>query len=131
MDTQFERLGAERFFRRYDVDLEDWNVITKWTDGVFGLLPKLPLEARDETDYLFEKGKQTTEKKNSFDRKRPLYSKLKVKRTLTSQKDDEDKETIHFDFDLAESGIKYIVGDSLGKFHFVFNFRNFASKLSR
>jgi sulfite reductase alpha subunit-like flavoprotein len=39
---------------------------------------------------------------------------IQVKKKLTVVEADDDKETLHFELDLGESGLKYIVGDSLG-----------------
>jgi sulfite reductase (NADPH) flavoprotein alpha-component len=114
MDSTFERLGAVRIHKRIDIDLEDQENIDKWFDGVLQAIPKLNLEGLD-SDYLWEKANSgTLQKKSKFDRRHPYYASLKEKKLITLLQEIDDKETLHFEFDLGDSAIQYTVGDSLG-----------------
>jgi sulfite reductase (NADPH) flavoprotein alpha-component len=111
MDSHFENMGGKRFHATSHVDLEDWTVIDKWFAGTLNKLVNLELEVKQ--DYLWDKA-ESYQKKTGFNRQNPFYAKLIKREGLTVLDGAEDKETIHFELDLEESGLEYIVGDSLG-----------------
>jgi len=116
MDEVFEKYGAKRFSNRVDVDLEDPVQIERWTTSVMTGLESLDQGlVAPANDYLWDKVTSGGyEKKISFGRSSPLYAKVTVKKVLTKVEEESDKETFHMEFDLGDSGMQYIVGDSLG-----------------
>ncbi|KAK3085071.1 hypothetical protein FSP39_023835 [Pinctada imbricata] len=91
------------------VDSEDWNVINPWIDKVINLLPNIEIEVK--MDYLDLEGLGEGE---GHSRNNPFMAKLKVKKQLTVLDDTEDRETIHCEFDIADSGLTWTSGDALG-----------------
>jgi sulfite reductase (NADPH) flavoprotein alpha-component len=65
-------------------------------------------------DFRFRSFPMSSESTGTYSRKNPFPSTLKVNRKLTSE--GSEKDTRHFELDLAESGLAYEVGDSLGVF---------------
>jgi sulfite reductase (NADPH) flavoprotein alpha-component len=114
---RLEELGATRFNPRNDVDLEDWDVINRWFSNATTKLRDLKMTGVVQ-DYLIDKivSGAASNKKKKFDRSRPFFARLAVKKILTTLEDKEDKETIHFEFELppAMEGMQFTVGDSLG-----------------
>lgn len=117
LDQLFENFGGQRIHNRSEVDQEDWPVIDRWFKAVLAQISTVDLPSIEQSDYLWDKVTSGTyEKKLSFDRMNPFYGTLVKKENLTTLSGPEDKETLHFEFDLGESSdaMKYIVGDSLG-----------------
>eukprot|EP01112_Ceratiomyxa_fruticulosa_P022617 TRINITY_DN8344_c0_g2_i1.p1 TRINITY_DN8344_c0_g2~~TRINITY_DN8344_c0_g2_i1.p1 ORF type:complete len:649 (-),score=168.84 TRINITY_DN8344_c0_g2_i1:136-2082(-) len=113
MDKLFGDLGAKKIMNRVDVDQEDWSVMDPWVEKVCAklLLKKSDLQIRSG-DYLHDKVLASAAN-SGFNRKKPYYSKLSVRRAITQMNDGEDKETIHYDFELEDSGLTFTVGDAL------------------
>eukprot|EP01113_Clastostelium_recurvatum_P050377 TRINITY_DN951_c0_g2_i3.p1 TRINITY_DN951_c0_g2~~TRINITY_DN951_c0_g2_i3.p1 ORF type:complete len:691 (-),score=230.10 TRINITY_DN951_c0_g2_i3:187-2175(-) len=115
MDRRFEQLGAQRIMPIVEVDQEDWAVMDAWIEKVGSHVAGLKASAvpRDD-DYLHEKA-LVASASNGFGRKRPYYARLGVKSLLTkiNGTGSEDKETIHFEFELGDSGLTFTVGDAL------------------
>jgi sulfite reductase (NADPH) flavoprotein alpha-component len=110
IDEKLSSLGAKCFVPRTDVDKENWGVIDAWINAVKDTLPSLGLalsagKARVE-------GASTTSAKHS--KMRPFYAKLQTVTPLCKLESADDKETIHFDFDVSGADLKYEPGDALG-----------------
>lgn len=111
VDQRLQELGAKCVEKRKDVDAEDEEVVHRWFGAVIKALDAMDIEPR--FDYL-----QISES-DDFDasvpsRERPFWSELKVKYNLTRNSVAGDKETIHCEFDVTDSGIKWTSGDALG-----------------
>jgi sulfite reductase (NADPH) flavoprotein alpha-component len=120
-DKRFEELGCKRLYKRVDVDQVDDAVVNSWIDGVVTQLIQQHIQSqlkpiRVKDDYLWEKlDEGASNPGHSFSRTRPFFATMIVKCPLTIYENrNNDKETIHIEFDLADSGITYTPGDSLG-----------------
>ncbi|XP_060594774.1 NADPH oxidoreductase A-like [Ruditapes philippinarum] len=101
-------LGADSVIDRQDVDMEDWSVINKWIDSVTVYIPSASLNI--SLDYI--QHKHISEE--LFSRNTPFMAILKTKRLLTVCDGENDKETIHCEFDITGSGLTWTSGDALG-----------------
>ncbi|EFA80409.1 NADPH-cytochrome-P450 oxidoreductase [Heterostelium album PN500] len=110
MDSLFEQCGAKRIQQRVEVDQEDWNVFDRWINSTVAMIPSLQLKESDD-DYLYEVAKSFAAQAGKHNKKVPYSSKLLVKRLLT--KLGGDKEAFHLEFELGDSELKWIPGDSL------------------
>ncbi|EGG23834.1 NADPH-cytochrome-P450 oxidoreductase [Cavenderia fasciculata] len=111
MDRLFEEVGAARIKDRVDVDQEDWPVFDRWFKSIIDMLPSLGLECRP-SDYLYERAKTFAANAGKHNKKVPFSAKLVAKQLLTNP-NNRDKEGYHFEFELADSELKWIPGDSL------------------
>ncbi|XP_062601583.1 NADPH oxidoreductase A-like [Saccostrea cucullata] len=109
LDNRFCELSAVRDLDCQTVDMEDWEVISDWMDRVVGVVSDIDLKVR--MDYLSVSSLGEGEGHN---RTNPFFAKLMVKRLLTFVEDDEDKATIHCEFDITGSGLTWLSGDALG-----------------
>eukprot|EP00189_Rhodosorus_marinus_P010389 CAMPEP_0184741530 /NCGR_PEP_ID=MMETSP0315-20130426/4561_1 /TAXON_ID=101924 /ORGANISM="Rhodosorus marinus, Strain UTEX LB 2760" /LENGTH=605 /DNA_ID=CAMNT_0027211881 /DNA_START=259 /DNA_END=2076 /DNA_ORIENTATION=+ len=107
--------GCKPFVEMKEIDQEDWEEIEEWVDKVAGQVESMSLEESD-SDYLEEAIKEGLHDSgdSNYSLANPLHSPLQRKRPLTKVESREDKETVHFDFDLSGSGLKYTCGDALG-----------------
>eukprot|EP00123_Amoebidium_parasiticum_P011579 comp20798_c0_seq1/m.27359 comp20798_c0_seq1/g.27359 ORF comp20798_c0_seq1/g.27359 comp20798_c0_seq1/m.27359 type:complete len:683 (-) comp20798_c0_seq1:208-2256(-) len=110
LDAFLEKAGAKRVIPRSDVDQEDWDVINKWMDAVSAMVVDLAPSLPIETDYWVP----VMEDPDAYSRVRPYMADVTLKTTLTTEKCDKDKEVIHVEFDLKDSGLVYLPGDALG-----------------
>ncbi|XP_066292774.1 NADPH oxidoreductase A-like isoform X2 [Branchiostoma lanceolatum] len=109
LDKRLTDLRATQLVPRSDVDQEDWSVIDSWIDAVLDVLPVVAIEAT--LDYLSLVAVSCDQ---SYNRTRPFMATMTVKRRLTVQETEEDKETIHCEFELAGSDLTFTAGDALG-----------------
>jgi sulfite reductase alpha subunit-like flavoprotein len=134
----FKELRAHALQPRVDIDLEDWGSINAWFERCIAALPALAQSGawsvRD--DYLSRLAPPKPPKRDGFDRNRPFPAQVTVKRNLTTASTDskdakskgEDKETLHIEFDLADSKLEYSPGTntphphhSLTSYHLLFS----------
>lgn len=111
VDHRLQELGAQCIERRKDVDSEDMEAVHQWFDAVLRSLKKVEIETK--FDYLHLVESEVTESTGPS-RERPFSSVLKVKHDLTRNSSAGDKETIHCEFDVSDSGIVWTSGDALG-----------------
>ncbi|XP_019647307.1 PREDICTED: NADPH oxidoreductase A-like [Branchiostoma belcheri] len=109
LDKRLTDLRATQLVPRSDVDQEDWSVIDSWVDAVLDVLPAVAIETK--LDYL---SLDAVSCDQAYNRTRPFMATMMVKRNLTVQETEEDKETIHCEFDLTGSGLTFTAGDALG-----------------
>eukprot|EP01137_Pigoraptor_chileana_P012408 Opistho-2@64785 len=107
LDEKLEALGARRFARRIDVDMEDFPAIDNWIAAVVAGIPSLGLDER--IDYM-DVGACADD--SGFSRTNPYWARIAVKRDLCGA--GEERQVVHVEFDLGDSGIEYTPGDSLG-----------------
>ena len=106
LDTRLEKLGAKRLIKRVDCDVdfdEDYN---KWSEEAFKALSSLSISRNKLLN-----GNDKVIDEISYSRKNPYESLLKEKINLNAT--GSSKQTMHLEFDLKNSGLKYNVGDSL------------------
>jgi sulfite reductase (NADPH) flavoprotein alpha-component len=117
MDTRrLGKMGGERILERVDVDQEEVTAIQKWASKVTDKLRSIsPSIKQLEHDYLFEKQKlglikEKTIKIGKVKKKKPLSSRVSLVESLTLVDEKSDKETIHIEFDISNSGMTYECG---------------------
>mmetsp|Transcript_6969 Transcript_6969/g.21204 ORF Transcript_6969/g.21204 Transcript_6969/m.21204 type:complete len:632 (+) Transcript_6969:192-2087(+) len=115
-NTAFESAtGSAPFVPMKEIDQEEWDDINDWIQDVSDKIEEMSLVSDDSPDYLVERIRtEFSEGRGStYNMSKPLHAELKDKRLLTKVEKDGDKETVHVEFDLAESGMTYRSGDAL------------------
>eukprot|EP00731_Ephydatia_muelleri_P028222 Em0019g1095a len=105
----FQHWVAKTVCNRIDVDQEDASSIEKWFDQVLRVLPTLKLDTA--VDYLDLSADQV---EDGFSKRMPYSAKITVKYPLTVSSTADDRETVHLEFDISESGLNYTCGDAIG-----------------
>ena len=103
LDTRLEQLGAKRVIKRIDCDVDFEDLAEKWINSVvpkFNPDKKLDLN-KDKTESIVK----------SWSRKNPYEAIISYNTLLSGP--NSNKEIIHYEIDLGDSGLKYEVGDSL------------------
>ena len=106
IDTRFEQLGATRMQDRVDCDVDYEELSEKW-------ISSLITKWKPETQVTKEKLNDLSNLKE-YNRKNPHSAKLLSNRMLSGV--NSNKEIMHYEIDLRDSGLKYEVGDSLSIF---------------
>ena len=104
LDTRLEQLGAKRITKRIDCDVDFEDLAEKWINSVvpkFNPDKKLDVVNKDKTESIVK----------SWSRKNPYEAIISYNTLLSGPKS--NKEIIHYEIDLGNSGLKYEVGDSL------------------
>ncbi|KAA8497838.1 NADPH oxidoreductase A [Porphyridium purpureum] len=117
------------------INQEDWSAIDAWIDSLVCALDKEPvLRQGDDDDYLLssvlELDSSSTAKTSvsksafandnpaelavNYTRSRPYIAAVAERRMLTKVLEHGDKETVHIEFDLGNSGLDYRCGDAVG-----------------
>lgn len=111
LDQRFLELGAQAITPRVDLDREDWPVIDSWMNTLLASLQSYHLRP-EQMDYL---SSRTPSKSDGlYSRTNPFNAQIKTKYCLTQLGRKDDKEIIHMEFDLADSGLTYKSGDAIG-----------------
>jgi sulfite reductase (NADPH) flavoprotein alpha-component len=108
-DARLEALGGRRLYERADCDVEYDEVAEAWLEGVIGSLPQTVRNATVRSTALPAGVAGVVSK---YDRKRPFEATVLEKIRLDGR--GSVKETWHLELSLAESGLHYQPGDSLG-----------------
>jgi len=106
IDTRFEQLGATRIQERVDCDVDYEELSEKWTSSLIA-------KWKPEVEVIKEKSNDQSNLKE-YNRKNPYSAKLLSNRMLSGV--NSNKEIMHYEIDLGDSGLKYEVGDSLSIF---------------
>ena len=104
LDTRLEQLGAKRIIKRIDCDVDFEDLAEKWINSVvpkFNPDKKLDVVNKDKTEPIVK----------SWSRKNPYEAIISYNTLLSGP--NSNKEIIHYEIDLGDSGLKYEVGDSL------------------
>jgi len=104
LDTRLEQLGAKRIIKRIDCDVDFEDLAEKWINSVvpkFNPDKKLDVVNKDKTETIVK----------SWSRKNPYEAIISYNTLLSGP--NSNKEIIHYEIDLGDSGLKYEVGDSL------------------
>lgn len=104
LDTRLEQLGAKRIIKRIDCDVDFEDLAEKWINSVvpkFNPEKKLDVVNKDKTESIVK----------SWSRKNPYEAIISYNTLLSGP--NSNKEIIHYEIDLGDSGLKYEVGDSL------------------
>ena len=104
LDTRLEQLGAKRIIKRIDCDVDFEDLAEKWINSV------VPKFNPDKNLDVVNKEKTETIVK-SWSRKNPYEAIISYNTLLSGP--NSNKEIIHYEIDLGDSGLKYEVGDSL------------------
>ena len=111
LDQRFLELGAQAVTPRVDVDREDWPLIDGWMQTLANSLESYNVRP-EKQDYL--SSRQPTANTSEFHRTNPYRAEITQKYCLTQLGKKDDKEIIHMEFDLGESGLTYKSGDAIG-----------------
>ena len=111
LDARFLELGAQPIAPRVDVDREDWGLIDSWMDTLMRSLESYHLRP-EQLDYLSSRSPSASG--SLYSRTNPFMAEVTVKYCLTQLGQAEDKEIIHVELDLADSGLEYTAGDAVG-----------------
>ena len=104
LDTRLEQLGAKRIIKRIDCDIDFEDLAEQWINSVvpkFNPDKKLDVVNKDKTESIVK----------SWSRKNPYEAIISYNTLLSGP--NSNKEIIHYEIDLGDSGLKYEVGDSL------------------
>ena len=104
LDTRLEQLGAKRIIKRIDCDVDFEDLAEKWINSIvpkFNPDKKLDVVNKDKTESIVK----------SWSRKNPYEAIISYNTLLSGP--NSNKEIIHYEIDLGDSGLKYEVGDSL------------------
>ena len=104
LDTRLEQLGAKRIIKRIDCDVDFEDLAEKWINSVvpkFNPDKKLAVVNKDKTESIVK----------SWSRKNPYEAIISYNTLLSGP--NSNKEIVHYEIDLGDSGLKYEVGDSL------------------
>lgn len=114
LDQRFVELGANTVTPRVDCDREDWGLIDSWMNTLLTSLSSYhALSSQPERmDYLSSRA--PAKSASAFSRTNPFQAEVTVKYCLTALGRPDDKEIIHMEFDLADSGLTYTAGDAVG-----------------
>ena len=114
LDQRFLELGANPVAPRVDCDREDWGLIDSWMSSLLGSLSSYHALASqpERMDYLSSRA--PSKSGSEFSRTKPYLAEVTVKHCLTALGRPDDKEIIHMEFDLADSGLTYTAGDAVG-----------------
>ena len=104
LDTRLEQLGAKRIIKRIDCDVDFEDLAEQWINSLvskFNPDKKLDVVNKDKTESIVK----------SWSRKNPYEAIISYNTLLSGP--NSNKEIIHYEIDLGDSGLKYEVGDSL------------------
>jgi len=108
-DSRLESLGAKRFYDRVDCDVDFETPAQQWIQGALDTLQRLQGSAVPAM------GIAATAKApaaaSDYSKKNPFPAPLKKRILLNGR--GSNKETLHLEFSLAESGMTYQPGDAL------------------
>ena len=115
VDKRLEELGAERIYPRIDCDVEFQATSNSWIQGLVSKLSGL----NGNSSLLPANGNSKPDKSESHQVKEVVYSKLNPFKTKLLDKiklngKGSEKETVHYEISLENSGINYEPGDALG-----------------
>ena len=106
LDFRLEQLGAKRVSKRIDCDVDYEIPSNEWLKSTlpsFGGLKELNVTEKNTKEELF-----------SWSKKNPYFAEISANLLLSGNKS--NKEIRHYEIELAESGIRYEVGDTLNVF---------------
>ncbi|MGJ6123568.1 sulfite reductase flavoprotein subunit alpha [Mycolicibacterium sp. Y3] len=106
LDTRLEQLGASRVVGRADCDVDYEAAAAEWVHGAVGSL--VTLAGASGTPGT---PPPSTLARSGWTRKNPFVAELPVNRLLSGS--GSGKEIRHYEFALADSGIRYEAGDAL------------------
>lgn len=107
-DIQLEKLGAKRLVERVDCDVDYAEQAQKWFEAV---KEKLHSEFTQFTPFEQEAAAAVLQEETEYSRKNPFVAEIIEKINLNGQ--GSNKETIHLELSLENSGIAFEPGDCL------------------
>ncbi|WP_379134842.1 sulfite reductase subunit alpha [Paenibacillus sp. sgz500958] len=127
LDTRLEQLGARRILDCVDCDTDYQEQVESWTKAIETALEKAinnPALVLSSTAATFENQASETKaafettptfeisQKNGYDRDHPVHAQILTNRLLS--KENSEKETRHYVFNLKDTSLKFEAGDALG-----------------
>ena len=109
-DVRLEELGGTRLYPRVDCDLDYDEPANDWFEGIIGS-PHLNADVKDTTTQTVV---STSIQETVYSRTNPFYAEVLDVINLNGR--GSNKQTLHVELSLEESGISYQPGDSLGIF---------------
>lgn len=109
-DARFEALGAKRLAPRADCDTDFEEPAAAWFESVRSALSNVDTGGSSAPPPSTKPAHAPTESK--WSKKNPFPARLLMNRRLNGK--DSERDTRHFEIELAGSGLEYEVGDVLG-----------------
>ncbi|MCK0745847.1 assimilatory sulfite reductase (NADPH) flavoprotein subunit [Chromohalobacter nigrandesensis] len=107
LDSRLESLGAQRLCARVDADVDYEETATQWIDATLEAFAALSGSAAPEPASDTSGGAAA-----SYSRSHPFQAEVLEVQPLNTQ--DSDKQTLHVELSLEESGLEYRPGDAVG-----------------
>src|SRR5262249_39374008 len=112
LDQRLESLGAQRRHSRTDCDVDFEEPFAAWLDQALGALGNNPSSAPRASSSPFESTAEKNITTPKYSRTNPFPAPLLTNKRLNAP--GSSKDTRHFEFALAGSGLTYEAGDALG-----------------
>ncbi|MFD1774765.1 sulfite reductase subunit alpha [Paenibacillus rhizophilus] len=122
LDARLEELGAQRLLDCAHCDTDYQEQVETWTNTAAGMLREyasnreqaLPTAAATaiSAQATGPDAASPIPEQNGYNRNRPVHSRILFNRRLN--KENSEKETRHYAFDLRHTGLRYEAGDALG-----------------
>lgn len=112
-------VGAAPAVEMGEIDQEDWDAVLDWVAKFEAAVPETgDVAACGEDDYLVraveKHGFGFDESALRYTRTEPYMARVLSKETLTDSKASEGKVVVRVEFDVADSGLTWTIGDALG-----------------
>ncbi|MDH2997673.1 sulfite reductase subunit alpha [Pasteurellaceae bacterium LFhippo2] len=107
-DKRFAELGATPLIPRVDADLDFQNTANEWIEQIVQLISQksaTKTQVKSESNTIAAASSQ-------YSRANPFNATLLTNQKITAR--NAEKDIRHIEFDLADSGLSYQVGDALG-----------------
>jgi len=114
VDLRLEKLGAQRFVERAEINREDWPTVDGWLANVAAALKNLPLKPASETGHLDLGKTSAVESGPRWGKNNPYPGRVLAIEGLCHLENADDKDTVRVEIDLGDSNITYLPGDALG-----------------
>ncbi|MDQ0193037.1 bifunctional nitrate reductase/sulfite reductase flavoprotein subunit alpha [Paenibacillus wynnii] len=114
LDTRLEQLGAQRFYDCVDCDTDFEEQVESWIMAIETALDESASQpvAVKALDPIKSTEEAEISKKNGYDRDHPLHTQILTNRLLS--RDNSEKETRHYVFNLKDTDLQFEAGDALG-----------------
>ncbi|WP_280563263.1 assimilatory sulfite reductase (NADPH) flavoprotein subunit [Chromohalobacter sp. 48-RD10] len=107
LDSRLEALGAQRLCARVDADVDYEETATQWVDATLDAFAALSGNAAPGPASDVNGGAVAT-----YSRSHPFQAEVLEMQPLNTE--DSDKQTLHVELSLEESGLEYRPGDAVG-----------------
>ncbi|OLO12459.1 sulfite reductase [NADPH] flavoprotein, alpha-component [Chromohalobacter japonicus] len=109
LDSRLEALGAQRLCARVDADVDYEETATHWIESTLAAFAELAgASAQSDAGVVSGSGNVAV----TYSRSHPFQAEVLEAQPLNTQ--DSDKQTLHVELSLEESGLEYSPGDAVG-----------------